>query len=106
MPRQHQRIRFMRKEDLLLLFGETDNRNSIHQFKSLKHLDCASQLTLTAINDDQVWKEGKRRILLDPRLVCCFLSRTPATESARQHFLHGSEIIRSAHHAFNVEFTI
>ena len=66
MTRQDQRLAVVREENFLFLFGKPNHGHFVEQVKLLEDFDHASQLTFTAVDNDQVGEEGKRCIRFGP----------------------------------------
>ncbi len=73
VTRQNQRCTVMREEDFLFLFCQPHHGNFIKQVKLFEDFDHATQLTLAAIDDDEIGQKGKGRIRLGPGTCLSFL---------------------------------
>ena len=62
--RKQDRIRFERTEKFFLPLRQSDDGNPPEEVELTENLDRASELSLTAVHDNQVEKEHKR--LVDP----------------------------------------
>ena len=96
VTRQLERLGLVREENLLLLLGEADHRDFVRQPGIFQDFDDAAQLSLSTVNNDQIRQDGERRVRPGPWAGRRFPGRLPPSESPRQHFLHGGEVIGRA----------
>src|ERR1700674_2454101 len=91
----HDRVGAPLREDLLALLGQREGWY-VRIARRLQDLERGAQLSLAAIDEDQVWPAGERAVADDVGLLAT-LRRLQSLEPAPQDLLQHREVVGSRH---------